>query len=301
MTSRRSPYLYALSAVLFWSTAATAFKITLRYLDVRSMLLFSSLSSTAALGVIVLAQGKARIAVPRSLRDILRSLAAGLLNPCLYYAVLFEAYSLLPAQQAMTLNYTWPLMLALLSSPLLGQRITAGQVAAMAVSFAGVVTIATGGDFTALRFSNLPGVSLALGSSVVWALFWIVNLRDPRDEVVKLFTGFAAGSAVLLAVAISFAPVSAPRLPGLAGSVYIGLFEMGIAFVLWLRALAGAETTAHVGNLVYLSPFFSLILIGLVVGEAVELSTVAGLALIVAGIALQKRAAGKPGDRIGER
>jgi drug/metabolite transporter (DMT)-like permease len=84
----------------------------------------------------------------------------------------------------MTLNYTWPLMLALLSSPLLGQRITVGQVAAMAVSFTGVVTIATGGDFTALRFSNLPGVSLALGSSVVWALFWIVNLRDPRDEVV---------------------------------------------------------------------------------------------------------------------
>jgi drug/metabolite transporter (DMT)-like permease len=76
---------------------------------------------------------------------------------------------------------------------------------------------------------------------------------------------------------------------------------MGITFVLWLKALAGAETTAHVGNLVYLSPFFSLIFIGLVVGEAVELSTVAGLALIVAGIALQKRAAVYPDDRIGER
>ena len=39
----------------------------------------------------------------------------GLVNPFLYYLVLFKAYDLLPAQEAQAINYTWALMLAFLS------------------------------------------------------------------------------------------------------------------------------------------------------------------------------------------
>ena len=42
-----------------------------------------------------------------SRRDWQQSLLPGLLNPCLYYLVLFKAYELLPAQQAQALNYSW--------------------------------------------------------------------------------------------------------------------------------------------------------------------------------------------------
>ena len=35
---------------------------------------------------------------------------SGFLNPFLYYIILFKAYSLLPAQEALSLNYTWPLV-----------------------------------------------------------------------------------------------------------------------------------------------------------------------------------------------
>jgi drug/metabolite transporter (DMT)-like permease len=71
--------------------------------------------------------------------------------------------------------------------------------------------------------------------------------------------------------------------------LYIGTFEMGIAFVAWLRALRLSRTTAQVGQLIYLTPFLSLLAIGLVVGEPIYASTVAGLALIVGGIVLQRR------------
>jgi drug/metabolite transporter (DMT)-like permease len=43
-----------------------------------------------------------------------------------------------------------------------------------------------------------------------------------------------------------------------------------------------------VSNLIYFSPFISLIIIHFAVGELILLSTVAGLALIVAGIILQQ-------------
>ena len=46
----------------------------------------------------------------------------GLHNPFLYYLVLLTAYKLLPAQEAGTLNYIWPLVLVLLSIPLLDKN-----------------------------------------------------------------------------------------------------------------------------------------------------------------------------------
>lgn len=63
---------------------------------------------------------------------------------------------------------------------------------------------------------------------------------------------------------------------------------MGLTFVLWLFALQFSVTTAKVSNLIYLSPFLYLILIHFVVGEVILISTLIGLALIIAGIILQQ-------------
>jgi drug/metabolite transporter (DMT)-like permease len=75
---------------------------------------------------------------------------------------------------------------------------------------------------------------------------------------------------------------------GLFGATYVGIFEMGITFVIWLKALKFSKTTAHVSNLIYLSPFLSLVFIYLFVGEQILLSTVIGLILIVVGIFIQQ-------------
>jgi len=58
--------------------------------------------------------------------------------------------------------------------------------------------------------------------------------------------------------------------------------------VLWLKALKFSENTARVANLIFLSPFLSLLFIRLLVGEEILLSTLAGLVLIVAGLILQQ-------------
>jgi drug/metabolite transporter (DMT)-like permease len=76
---------------------------------------------------------------------------------------------------------------------------------------------------------------------------------------------------------------------GIGGSLYLGIFEMGLTFVLWLYALKYASTTAKVSNLIYLSPFISLIIIHFAVGERILMSTVVGLGFITAGIILQQK------------
>jgi drug/metabolite transporter (DMT)-like permease len=100
---------------------------------------------------------------------------------------------------------------------------------------------------------------------------------------------FAVGFLLILIYFLIFSDLKFPELYGIIGSVYIGLFEMGITFVLWLHALKYAETTAHVNNLIYLTPFLSLIFINFVVGEKILFSTFIGLIFIVFGIVLQKK------------
>ena len=293
MERQTKAYLYAVATVLLWSTVASAFKLTLGQMGFLEMLLGASVVSLAALFVIVLAQGKLSLIANSSREDVARSASLGFLNPFLYYVILFKAYSVLPAQEAQPLNWTWPIMLVLLSIAILKQPIRWVNVLAIVISFAGVLVISTRGDVLAFRFTNLPGALLALGSSVIWALFWIYNIKDRRDEIVKLFLNFAFGSVFTLAAVLLFGDIRIPATAGILGVVWIGLFEMGITFVTWLKALQLSRTTAQVSNLVYAAPFLSLFLIHFIVGEEILPSTVLGLVLIVTGVIVQQYASRK--------
>ena len=290
MERQTRAYLYAVATVGLWSTVASAFKLTLGHMGFLEMLLGASVVSLAALFVIVLAQGKLAAIAHSSAKDLACSAALGFLNPFLYYVILFKAYSVLPAQEAQPLNWTWPIMLVLLSIAILKQPIRWASVLAVAISFSGVLVISTRGDVLAFRFTNLPGALLALGSSIVWALFWIYNVKDRRDEIVKLFLNFVFGSIFTLAAVLFFGELRVPPSAGLLGVLWIGLFEMGITFVSWLKALQLSRTTAQVSNLVYAAPFLSLFLIHFIVGEEILPSTVLGLVLIVAGVIVQQYA-----------
>ena len=295
MKQQRQAYTYALLAVLCWSTIGSAFKISLRYLDFLTLLLFASFVAVAVLFIVLLLQGKLHLLKKLKKEDLLWSALLGLLNPFLYYVVLLKAYELLPAQEAGTLNYIWPLVLVLLSIPMLRQKITVWSILAILVSFFGIILISTHGRLLSFHFSSPAGVLLALGSAFFWALYWIFNMKDRREEVSKLFLNFCFGFFyILLTIAIlrlfRLTWSRYPLLPwqGIAGSVYLGIFEMGITFILWMMALKLSSTTARVSNLIYLSPFVSLILIHFFVGEVILLSTVIGLVFIIGGIVIQQ-------------
>jgi len=296
MEKQRKAYLYAMMAVCFWATVASAFKISLRYLDHFQLLFYASLVSTVTLFMILLVQGKFKLLRTYSGKEYLHSLFMGFVNPFLYYVILFKAYTILPAQEAVPLNYTWPIMIVLLSIPLLKQKIKIIQILATVISFAGVVIISTRGNLSDFHFSNPGGDLLALGSAVIWAFFWISNVRDPRDETAKLFLNFFFGFIFILTATLCFSSLTLPGRIGLLGAVYVGLFEMGITFVIWLKALQTSRTTAQVSNFIFVVPFLSLVVITYVVGERIMPSTIGGLLFIIAGIILQQLG-GRNGSR----
>ena len=131
-------------------------------------------------------------------KELLNSAVLGFINPFLYYLILLKAYQLLPAQVAQPLNMIWPIILVFLSVPILGQKIEKKSFIALFISFAGVYIISSQGRLFSSGHANLTGVLLATGSSVFWAFYFILNVRDKRDEGVKLFLNFLFGSVYLI-------------------------------------------------------------------------------------------------------
>ena len=291
MSKARQPYLYALLAILFWSTVPTAFKIGLSELDILPMLTIASLTSAAVLFIILIASGKTGLLAVTGPKELAASAFLGLINPFVYYLILLKAYSLLPAQVSQTLNMVWPIILVFLSVPILGQKIKSRSFIALLISFTGVYVISSCGDLFNPGHSDLKGVLLALCSSLFWALYFIFNVKDRRDENVKLFLNFLFGSMYLIIFMIITKQWASAEytFKGLAASVYIGLFEMGITFLFWLKALQTAPSTDKVSNLVYLAPFLSLIFVHFILHEPVYYTTPAGLLLIITGIFIQNR------------
>ncbi|HNY07394.1 MAG TPA: DMT family transporter [Bacteroidales bacterium] len=288
MKNQKKAYLFALTAVAFWSTMGTAFKLTLNYVGYLQLLLYAALISVCLLFVILLIQHKLYILRQISRKEILLSAGMGFLNPFLYYVVLLKAYSILLAQEAVVLNYVWPIMLVLLSIPILKQKIGWQSILAIIVSFSGTVIITFHGNFSEFTLNNPLGIVLALCSTIIWALFWLLNVKDKREEVSKLFLNFAFGFLYILIFSAFYSDIFIKSWQGLLGACYVGFFEMGITYIIWLMALKLSATTAKVTNLIYLSPFTSLIFIHFIVGEKILISTITGLVLIIAGIVWQQ-------------
>ncbi|MBM9536630.1 DMT family transporter [Desulfobulbus alkaliphilus] len=288
MSRHTKACLFTLLTILFWSTAASAFKIALGHVSPYTLLIYSVATSTLVLLLILVLQGKLGSLWDVSGPVLGKALLLGILNPFLYYVVLFAAYARLPGQVAMSLNYAWPLVLTLLSVPILGQSLNRGQLIAVAVSFFGAIIIATQGQFIHFGDFNPLGLILAAGSTLIWASFWLFNARDGLDPVLKLFLGFCSGLLCTLLCSPLFGGIVWPPAAAWPVLIYIGLFEMGLTFVLWLHALQLATTAARVGNLIYLTPFFSLLLLRLIIGEQIHITTFVGLLFIVGSIVSQE-------------
>jgi len=283
-----SAYLFAGLAILFWSTVSTAFKICLRCQTPTQLLLGSTFVSGIVILLVIFIQHKQRLIKPAKLKEVAYSAILGFLNPFLYYLVLLKAYMILPAQEAQALNYIWVVMISLLSIPILKQKPVFRDISGVLISFCGAVVIAFRGDFTHVRFAEPLGVSLALLSTLIWAVSWLYNVKDNRDSVIKLFWIFVFGFVYTLIYSLCTGQFAIPGIVAMEGETYIGLFEMGITFIVWMMALKKATSTAKITNLIFITPFISLLIINRVLGEKIALSTLAGLALIIGGILWQQ-------------
>ncbi|MEN6618856.1 MAG: DMT family transporter [Rikenellaceae bacterium] len=279
---------------LFWATVATAFKIALGEIGYIELLLIASITALFVCLIEVLRTGKLHLArsLFQSKKDLFKGAWQGFLNPFFYYLVLFKAYSLLPAQIAQPLNYSWQVVLILMMAIFFRQKLRLIQIFGVLVSFSGILLLSANSSADSSGSLSIPGILLALGSAFIWATYWISKLNNKADSVVELFLNFFFGSIYLIIISL-FIPVEWPSAKALFAGIYVGCFEMGITFILWAKALQLATNRVTLAQITYLSPLLSLILIHFVLGEKIGYLTITGLLFVIGGILISNMKMGK--------
>ncbi len=289
--NERRATVLGLAAVALWSTVATGFKLGLRVLSPLELLAAGALVSFVFFAVLAAVSGAWRQIPALDRKAHRRLLMLGLLNPALYYLILFEAYDRLPAQIAQPLNYTWAITLAILSVPILGQRLGVRQLTGIAISYAGVAVLLGRGGATLAPAAEPLGVALALASTLVWAAYWLLGTRHGDNPIVAMATSFFWGCLAILALCLATAQLPPLNAHTLLYGGWVGMVEMGVTFLLWRAALAASASAARIGQLIFISPFASFVLIASVLGERIHPASIVALVLIVAGLLIGQRSA----------
>ncbi len=270
----------AMIAILSWSTVATAFKMALVHMSWFSLLVIATTTTALLLAVVVVANGEMHKLAKTSPKELRFDMMLGLINPAIYYTILFTAYDLLPAQLALPLNYTWPIMFIILTAFINRSLPKKREIIGVLISFLGIVTISTYSD--GVGTISVLGLALALFSAVVWAYHWLLRAANNQGGNRSLFVGFTT-AAILLNIIALCAGVN-PYENGLPYAIYVGLFEMGVPFICWNYALKQTSNKTFINQISYIAPVLSLLLINFYLGESVQTTTLVGAAAIIGGI-----------------
>ncbi len=277
--------LYTLICVVSWAFIPVASKEILKDMNNYAMLLFSNAISTVVLFFYLLLSKKVCLLKKYSPKDYLVLSFLGFLGSYLFYIVLYKAFSLSLAQEVFIINYTWPILIVLLSAPILKERLNPTKLISITISFFGVVIILTRGNPSHIKFTSVKGDLLALIASFCFALFSVLGKKVKYDQIVSVFIYFLSATVFSL-LSIKYAHIKSITVNSLIWLFINGAFINGISYIFWFKALKSTKA-AVVSNIVYLTPALSLLFISAILKERIETYSIFGLLFILTGIAIQ--------------
>lgn len=283
----KKTYFLAGAAILCWSTLATVSKLLLGSLSEYQVLCISALFAGLALLVVNGITGRLKLLKRWSLKDWCRSIAVGLLGNFFYYLCYYAGAALLPASQAFTINYLWPVMSVVFACLLLKEKLTVRKVVAIALSFLGVFTVA-GEGLLQFQSQTLTGVLLCMGGAVFYGAFAALNKKYSYDKMLAMMLSFFAAGVLSFFMTLPDSRVSWNLdILQILGLAWIGVMTMAVANTGWALALDLGDT-AKISNLAYITPFLSLLWTSCFLpGDPFNIWALAGLCVIVLGIFIQ--------------
>jgi drug/metabolite transporter (DMT)-like permease len=210
-------------------------------------------------------------------------------------AISFWAMQYTEALNALLIQSAGPLFVAVWTLLLFGVRLTGAQLAGIALSLVGVLTIILRGDWSALAGIRFNRGDLMFGSSLVaFGLYSALMLRRPVTHPLSLISFTTCCGATML-VPFSLWEFSTgvtlqPDAISLATLAYVIVFPSTLAYTFFNRgiALIGPNRAAPFFHLV---PVFGSAMAILLLGEQLRLYHLAGYALVLAGVVIASRRA----------
>ncbi len=196
-----------------------------------------------------------------------------------------------PIVTASLINYLWPLLIVLLSVPILRRPLRWWHALGVAMGFAGCLWLVTGEMGIHLSAEYIVGYLAALTAAISWAIYSLVLRRDfarvPTYALGPVFFGVAALCLLTWPIGQIFpgsfnAAWQWPALKDLLPLTLIGFGTFGLAYACWdYGARRGDVRVMGAGS--YLTPLLSTLALA-ILGD-IPVTTTAWLAcgLIIGG------------------
>lgn len=199
------------------------------------------------------------------------------------------------ALNALLMQSSGPLFVALWSLLLFGVRLTAAQFAGIMLSLAGVLTIILRGDFATLATIRFNKGDLALaGTLLAFGLYSALMPRRPKTHPLSLIV-FTTGCGALLLLPFSawefFTGFTLkPDLVTAGTLIYVTIFPSTLAYLFFNRGIAmiGPNRAAP---FFHLMPVFGSVMAIALLGEELRVFHIIGYALVLAGVVIASRRA----------
>jgi drug/metabolite transporter (DMT)-like permease len=274
---------------LIWGSAFLWIKLADRGFSPVEVTL-SRLATGAAVLFAVMLVRKDR--VPRSLRLWTAIATAALFANAAPYLLFALAEQTVSSSTAGVINATTPLWTTILAVAVRHQAsVTRWQAAGLVLGFAGAVLIFSPWRTASELFS--AGGLECLAASVSYAVSYIYMDRFLARQGIGAIVLSACQlgvAAVMLAVALIVSGVRTPEVTteDIAAMAILGIIGTGVAYVLNYQIITSDGATAA-SMVTYLLPVVAIVLGVLVLSEAITATTLSGIALVLAGVALTRR------------
>ncbi|WP_303995306.1 DMT family transporter [Megamonas hypermegale] len=280
----RRNYIYAIITVFIWSTMAAVTKMLLSDIPCLETLAVSSIFAFLFLLIVNIKNGTVKEVRNYSFRDYEIMAGLGFLGLFTYSALYYYGLTQLSSQEACILNYLWPIMLVIFSAVILKEKITVIKGIAMVCSFLGIVIL----SWRSSEVVNaVLGIASCIAAAACYGLFSILNKKINYNQNITMnviWLVVAVCSAILGFFVEDWVVIRGMQWLGI---IWLGVFIDAIAYLLWALALQNAKDTAKIANLAYLTPFLSLAVSAVVLGEKLTLQSFIAFIFIIGGILLQ--------------
>jgi drug/metabolite transporter (DMT)-like permease len=227
--------------------------------------------------------------VPRELWP--RLVLAAFLNVACWMVLMGLALLWLPASEAALIAYTMPVWASILAWPILGERPNLLRVISLVMAFAGLAAI-MGGNGMAASIEKLPGIIMALGGAIGFAIGTVLAKRLPLNlpplTAATWQIGIGCFPIVIIGALIEKADVARITDLGWILLVYSTVIQFCVAYVSWFAALARLPASvAAIGTMAV--PVIGVVASATALHEPLGPGQIAALVFTLAGVVLATR------------
>jgi drug/metabolite transporter (DMT)-like permease len=237
------------------------------------------------LALLAVSRGQ-NLRVPRELWP--RLVLAAFLNVGCWMVLMGFALLWLPASEAALIAYTMPVWASILAWPILGERPNLLRVISLVMAFAGISAILGGNGFAA-SVSKLPGMILALGGAIGFAVGAVLAKKLPINLPPVPAAAWQIGIGCL-PVALAGLLIENASVAGFSDYdwlllSYSTVVQFCVAYVCWFAALARLPASvAAIGTMAV--PVIGVVASALALHEPLGIGQIAALLFTLAGVAL---------------